>query len=57
VGGITPASLAPWHRAGASGFGLGSALYAPGADAATVARRATAFVQAWRRCLDQSPPD
>jgi len=56
VGGITPASLAPWHRAGASGFGLGSALYAPGSDAATVARHATDFVQAWRECLAASPP-
>ena len=48
VGGIVPASIAPWRRAGASGFGLGSALYSPGADAATVARNAADFVQAWR---------
>ena len=50
VGGIVPASLAPWRLAGASGFGLGSALYAPGTDAATVARRAADFVNAWRDC-------
>lgn len=56
VGGITPASLAPWRRAGASGFGLGSALYSPGADAATVARHAADFVHAWRECLAASPP-
>jgi 2-dehydro-3-deoxyphosphogalactonate aldolase len=57
VGGITPAGLAPWLRAGASGFGLGSALYAPGADVAGVTRNAAAFVQAWRECLDERPPD
>ncbi|MEP6502606.1 MAG: 2-dehydro-3-deoxy-6-phosphogalactonate aldolase [Betaproteobacteria bacterium] len=55
VGGIAPASLAPWHRAGASGFGLGSALYAPGADAATVAGNAADFVQAWRACTAAPP--
>ena len=57
VGGITPASLAPWLRAGASGFGLGSALYAPGADATAVARNATDFVRAWRECINESPPN
>ncbi|HSW04392.1 MAG TPA: 2-dehydro-3-deoxy-6-phosphogalactonate aldolase [Aquabacterium sp.] len=53
VGGITPASLAMWRSAGASGFGLGSALYAPGSTAQTVALRADEFVQAWRAC---APP-
>jgi 2-dehydro-3-deoxyphosphogalactonate aldolase len=48
VGGITQASLPGWRRAGASGFGLGSALYQPGFDAAEVAARATEFVQAWQ---------
>ncbi|MDR7267431.1 2-dehydro-3-deoxyphosphogalactonate aldolase [Pelomonas saccharophila] len=48
VGGITPETMADFRRAGASGFGLGSALYAPGLDAAEVAARAKAFVQAWR---------
>jgi len=56
VGGIVPPSLAPWRRAGASGFGLGSALYVPGADAATVARHAAEFVQAWRDCVAAGPP-
>ncbi len=50
VGGITPARLAPWHRAGAAGFGLGSALYRPGLDAAAVSANASEFVQAWRAC-------
>jgi 2-dehydro-3-deoxyphosphogalactonate aldolase len=48
VGGITPSHLAPYVQAGASGFGLGSALYKPGFDAAEVARRARDFVAAWR---------
>ncbi len=48
VGGITPQTMAGYRRAGAAGFGLGSALYAPGLDAQAVAERARAFVQAWR---------
>ncbi len=48
VGGITPESIAPYAAAGASGFGLGSALYRPGDSAADVARHAAAFMQAWR---------
>ena len=50
VGGITPEVLAPWRAAGASGFGLGSALYAPGRSVDEVARRAADFVRAWRAC-------
>jgi 2-dehydro-3-deoxyphosphogalactonate aldolase len=48
VGGVTPADIAPYAAAGASGFGLGSALYQPGRDAADVGERARAFVAAWR---------
>lgn len=47
VGGITPESMAAYRAAGASGFGLGSALYKPGQDAATVAVQARAFIAAW----------
>lgn len=50
VGGITPETMAPYVAAGANGFGLGSALYAPGRDANDVARRARAFAQAWKTC-------
>ena len=32
VGGVTPERIAPYKRAGASGFGIGSALYKPGAS-------------------------
>ncbi len=49
VGGITPDNMAPYLAAGANGFGLGSALYAPGRSAAQVAAQATAFVQAFRQ--------
>ncbi len=48
VGGITPDNMGPYVKAGAAGFGLGSALYAPGLTAAEVAQRAKAFAQGWR---------
>jgi len=48
VGGITPEGMAAYRKAGAAGFGLGSALYAPGMTAADVAQRARAFAGAWR---------
>jgi 2-dehydro-3-deoxyphosphogalactonate aldolase len=47
VGGIAPDSLAAYRAAGASGFGLGGALYTPGLSPADVAQRARAFVNAW----------
>ncbi len=48
VGGITPERVAAYRKAGAAGFGLGSALYAPGMTAADVGQRARAFAEAWR---------
>jgi 2-dehydro-3-deoxyphosphogalactonate aldolase len=48
VGGITPHNMAAYAAAGASGFGLGSALYKPGMTAQGVAAKAAAFVKAWR---------
>jgi 2-dehydro-3-deoxyphosphogalactonate aldolase len=48
VGGITPASMGPWLDAGAAGFGIGSALYAPGVAPDEVARRARTFIAACR---------
>lgn len=48
VGGIAPDNMAPFVAAGAAGFGLGSALYKPGAGAEEVGRNARAFVTAWR---------
>lgn len=47
VGGITPATMAPYVAAGAAGFGLGSALYRPGDSAGQVTDRARAFADAW----------
>ena len=46
VGGIVPEAMAVWRTAGAAGFGLGSALYAPGMAAAEVGARAAAFIAA-----------
>jgi 2-dehydro-3-deoxyphosphogalactonate aldolase len=48
VGGIAADNLAGWHAAGAAGFGLGSSLYKPGDDAATVRGKAAAIVSAYR---------
>jgi 2-dehydro-3-deoxyphosphogalactonate aldolase len=46
VGGMEPATLAPWKAAGAAGFGIGSAIYRPGDDAAAVAAKARALLAA-----------
>jgi 2-dehydro-3-deoxyphosphogalactonate aldolase len=48
VGGITPESMKPYVDAGATGFGLGSALYKPGMTAEQVGASARAFVAAWQ---------
>jgi 2-dehydro-3-deoxyphosphogalactonate aldolase len=48
VGGITTTNLAEYLKAGASGFGLGSALYKPGMTSKSIADRGTEFVFAWR---------
>jgi 2-dehydro-3-deoxyphosphogalactonate aldolase len=48
VGGITPDNVGPWRAAGAAGFGLGSALYRPGASPEQVRTAAERFVTAWR---------
>jgi 2-dehydro-3-deoxyphosphogalactonate aldolase len=47
VGGVGAAEFAEWRAAGAAGFGIGSALYAPGDGAGTVAERAAALAAAW----------
>ena len=48
VGGITPENMAVYRAAGATGFGLGSALYAPGRSAELVHEKAVAFVRTWQ---------
>jgi 2-dehydro-3-deoxyphosphogalactonate aldolase len=50
VGGISTANMAAYWQAGASGFGIGSALYAPGRSAEAVGQAASEFVAAWQRC-------
>jgi len=47
VGGITPQTMAVYHQAGAKGFGLGGALYAPGMSVEQVRQRAQDFVAAY----------
>ncbi len=47
VGGVDPGSVAAWRSAGASGFGIGSAIFKPGKSADDVGASATAFVSAW----------
>ena len=47
VGGVGPANFAEWFAAGATGFGIGTALYKPGFSAAEVAARAADIVTAY----------
>lgn len=49
VGGIGVGQMAAWRQAGASGFGIGSALYKPGAAVDHVQAQAHEFVRAWRQ--------
>ncbi len=48
VGGIGTHNMANYRNSGASGFGIGSALFAPGKSAKAVGESAAAFVQAWK---------
>lgn len=48
VGGITPETIGPWKRVGATGFGIGGQLYTPGTGIEVLAQRAAAFVAAWQ---------
>lgn len=47
VGGAGPANFADWARAGAEGFGIGTALYTPGLSTAEIATRAATIVAAY----------
>jgi len=51
VGGITPENMQPYLSAGATGFGLGSALYKPGMTADKVAAAAWKFTTAWQNMV------
>ena len=46
VGGAGPSNFADWVNAGASGFGIGTALYTPGTTPAEITSRAAAIVAA-----------
>jgi len=48
VGGIRPDNMAPYWAAGATGFGTGSNLYAPGARAENVRAAAAAYAAGFR---------
>ena len=47
VGGIGARNMADYRQCGASGFGIGSALYAPGKTVQAIGESAAAFVRAW----------
>lgn len=47
VGGAGPANFAEWRRAGAAGFGIGTALYRPGQPVEATARAAAEIAAAW----------
>jgi 2-dehydro-3-deoxyphosphogalactonate aldolase len=49
VGGIGLHNMADYCKSGASGFGIGSALFAPSKSAEAVSDSAAAFVQAWHK--------
>jgi 2-dehydro-3-deoxyphosphogalactonate aldolase len=47
VGGAGASNFGQWIKAGADGFGIGTALYTPGLSAAEVSAKATAIVAAY----------
>ncbi len=53
VGGITPDNMQPYVDAGATGFGLGSALYKPGMTADEVAGVGRRFVASWKALAER----
>lgn len=49
VGGISPETMGRYLKVGATGFGLGSALYRPGASPEETGTAAEAFISAYRK--------
>ncbi|MFV1594109.1 2-dehydro-3-deoxy-6-phosphogalactonate aldolase [Phaeobacter sp. JH20_36] len=54
VGGVGPADFADWHRAGITGFGMGSSLYKPGRSVEDVALLAAETVAAYDEAFDDT---
>ena len=52
VGGVTPETIAVWVQAGATGFGIGGALFSAGVSIDTLAQRAARFVNEWHAIRD-----
>lgn len=52
VGGATPETFGEWRSAGASGFGIGTAIYRPGDRAEDVSTKATEIVRAYDEAFD-----
>ncbi|MEI6098122.1 MAG: 2-dehydro-3-deoxy-6-phosphogalactonate aldolase [Alphaproteobacteria bacterium] len=51
VGGAGPANFAQWIKAGANGFGIGTAIYSPGLTMAEISARAAEIVAAYDGAL------
>jgi 2-dehydro-3-deoxyphosphogalactonate aldolase len=54
VGGIGEDNVADFRRAGASGAGIGSALYRPGVTTADLNARASRLMSAWQGALHRA---
>ena len=54
VGGAGADNFASWFRAGATGFGIGTALYRPGQDVAATAAAARRIVEAYDAAVEET---
>ena len=56
VGGVAAGDFGDWVAAGATGFGIGTALFTPEVSTAVLAERAGELVTAWRGVTDRLRP-